>query len=103
MAFMSVDLDDGDPEENKDLLWEVILRNFWALGLQHYVGPVFILFPLQAESLLLCRVVSLSHLQIRFKMGESCTDVFNTDNTSVAESDMQDELSRLNEQMPFRW
>lgn len=36
-------------------------------------------------------------------MGKFCTDMFNTDHTSVAKSDMQDELSRLNEQMPFRW
>lgn len=33
LAFMSVCLNDGDPEENEDLLWEVILKNFWALGL----------------------------------------------------------------------
>jgi len=47
-------LNDGDPEGNEDLLWGVLLRNFWTCALQRYVGLVFILFPLQAEGLWLC-------------------------------------------------
>lgn len=39
-AFMH--LDDGDPEGNEDLIWEVILRNFWTRGLQLYVGPDYL-------------------------------------------------------------
>lgn len=36
-AFMH--LNDGNPEGNEDLIWEVILRNFWTRGLQLCVGP----------------------------------------------------------------
>lgn len=36
-AFMH--LKDGDPEGNEDLIWKVILRNFWTYWLQLYVGP----------------------------------------------------------------
>lgn len=41
-AFMH--LSDGDPEGSEDLIWEVILRNFWTCGSQLYVGPDCLVF-----------------------------------------------------------
>lgn len=37
----SVHLNDGEPEGNEDLLWEMILRNFWTHGLQLYVQTLY--------------------------------------------------------------